>query len=125
MNVEVQGYDDSLLTIFFSTHHGRTRRHKGVPLFRGGRGRHDGPQSVINEDLSQRNGRETHTLPHLTQRVAMVTSPVKAIPPDDANKETKCTKCKKFIVNVLSILAYKLMNMSNFQLIMVGMNAST
>ena len=41
-------------------------------------------------------GRETHTLPHPTQRVAMATSPVKATsPPDDANIETKCTKCKK------------------------------
>ena len=80
---------------------------------------------MTNEDLSRRNGCETHTLPHPTQRVATATSPVKAPLPDDANKETNVQSVKKFIVNVLSILAYKLMNMSNFQLLMVGMNAST
>ena len=97
MNVEVQGYDDSLLTVFFSTHHGRTRRSEGVPLFQEGRGRCDRPQSVTNEDLSRRDGRETHTLPHPTQRVAMATSQVKAIPPDDANKETNVQSVKSLL----------------------------
>ena len=90
-----------------------------------GKGQTRQTQSVTNEDLSRRNGCETHTLPHPMQRVATATSPVKTPLPDDVNKETNVQSVKKFIVNVLSILAYKLMNMSNFQLVMVGMNAST